>query len=172
MARAKKKVIANVSVDQAQESSASYANAHVRLSKIEAKMNEEINKVKSKYQDDITSLQEEKEEHFEILEVYAKETKETWGKKKSLDMLHSVIGFRTGMPKVVKDKKFSWDAVTELVSKFFPQFVRSKNELDKESLIAWKEAEGFDELKKSCFIDIVQDETFYVEPKVEDLQTA
>jgi len=171
MAREKKRVIANVTIEQAQTASAEYAKAHIKLAKLEAKMNEEINKVKSKYQDDITELDAQKAEQFEVLEVYAKETKETWGKKKSIELLHSTIGFRTGMPKVVKDKKFTWDGITELVKKFFPDMVRTKSELDKEAVIALKDTDGFNDLKEKCYLDVVQDESFFVEAKLEELQT-
>ena len=136
MARQKKKVFTEVSLDTAQEASETYAVTSNKLAKIEAKMNDEINKIKSKYQDNITDLKEALEEPMELLQVYAQEQKESWGKKKSLELLHCTIGFRTGTPKVVKDKKFTWDAVTELCSKLFPNLVRSKVELDKDAIIS------------------------------------
>lgn len=172
MARESKKVIVNVTVDQAQEASASYAKSFISLKKIEARMNEEINKVKSKYQEDIIELEEQKLKHFEMLQVYANETKNDWGKRKSIELLHSSIGFRTGTPKVVKDKKFTWDGITEIVSKLFPNLVRVKSELDKDAMIALSKEDGFKEVKEKCYIDVVQEETFYVEVKAEELQPA
>ena len=172
MARQKKKVFTSVSIETAQEASELYAVTSNKLAKLEAVMNEQINKVKSKYQDDITGLKEDLEEPMEILQAYANENKDSWGKKKSLDLLHCMIGFRTGTPKVVKDKKFTWDAVTELVSKMFPNLTRSKVELDKDTIIAMRDQDGFMEIREKCYIDVVQDETFFVQPKVEELQTA
>lgn len=172
MTRIKKKVISNVTLEQAQEASELFAQTTNKLDKIQAKMNEEINRTKSKYQDQITDLQDSLEEPQEILKVFADEQQESWGKKKSMELLHCVIGFRTGMPKVVKAKGFSWDAVTELAAKLFPHLVRTKSELDKDSVIVLSKEDGFDEIKKGCFIDVVQDETFFVEAKKEELQTA
>jgi phage host-nuclease inhibitor protein Gam len=170
MGRERKKVINNVTLEQATTASESYSNAHVKQMKLEAKMNEEINKVKSKYTDDLDKLTEEKTEHFETLQVYAQEQKDTWGKKKSTELLHTVIGFRTGTPKVVKDKKFTWDGITEIVSKVFPNLIRTKSELDKEAVIAISKSEfEFKDIKDKCYIDVVQDETFYVEPKLEEV---
>lgn len=169
MAREKKKVIQAVSLEMANEASALFATSKNKLAKIEAKMNEEINKVKSKYQDDITELQESIDEPMEVLQVYATEQKESWGKKKSVELLHSTIGFRTGTPKVAKDKGFTWDGITTIVTKLFPNLVRSKVELDKEAIIALSKEDGFKELKEKCFIDVVQEESFYVEAKVEEL---
>src|SRR5688500_9627744 len=139
MAREKKKVVNNVGFDQAQYASARFAEISTKLSKMEARMNERINKIKDEYQEEITQLSEEKEQHFEILQVYAKEQKDTWGKRKSLELLHSVIGFRTGTPKVTKDKKFTWDGIVELVKVKFPSLVRIKSELDKEAIIAMRD---------------------------------
>jgi len=172
MTRIKKKVIANVTLEQAQEASQSFANTYTRLDKVQAKMNEEINKVKSKYQDEITELQDSIAEPQEVLEVYANEQKENWGKRKSFELLHTVIGYRTGMPKVTKAKGFSWEAVTELASKHFPGLVRTKIELDKDSVIVLSKEDSFDEIKKTCFIDVVQEESFFVEAKKEELQPA
>src|ERR1700726_4680120 len=105
MSRTKKKVLFNVTLEQAQEASQQYTANETQLAKIEAKMNEEINTVKTKYQERITALKEGQEEPTRILNVYADEQKHNWGKKKSTELLHTVIGFRTGMPKLTKNKK-------------------------------------------------------------------
>jgi len=170
MTRIKKKVIANVTLEEAQQASEQFAQSSTRLNKLEAKMNDEINKVKSKYQDEITELQDSLKEPQEVLGVYAKEQQDNWGKKKSFELLHCVIGFRTGTPKVVKAKGFSWEAITELAVKLFPDLVRSKSELDKESIIALSKEDGFDQYRKGLFLDVVQEESFYVEAKKEELQ--
>ncbi len=174
--RTKKKTIANVSLETAQEASRVFAVNQNKLASIEAEMNRKINDVKSKYQDQITELKDMIDEPLEILEVYAKEQQENWGKKKSLELLHCVIGFRTGMPKVEKDKKFTWDAVTELLSKnkvFKSLFIRTKEEINKEAILALdKEDSMLARLKDECYIMVKQDETFYVEPKKEEVVAA
>jgi phage host-nuclease inhibitor protein Gam len=170
MIREKRRVINNVDYEQAQEASAMYAEIAGRLSSIEAQMNERINSIKDEFQDEIIYLIREKEKQFEVLEMYAKEQKDNWGKRKSLDLLHSIIGFRTGTPKVTKDKKFSWEGVLELVKEKFPSLVRVKCELDKEAIISMREDKEFLNLQKACYVDVVQEETFFVEAKVQELQ--
>lgn len=170
--RQKKKVITGVSSDNAQQASAEYANAYVQLQKIEAKMNEEINRVKSKYQDSISDLDEKKQEHYEVLEVYAREQKDNWGKAKSIDLLHTKIGFRIGMPKVKMEKGFNSTSVTALLQEHFPDYVRTVVEMNKEKLIADRDTDGFDKLCKKSHIEVIQDETFFAEPKVEELASA
>jgi phage host-nuclease inhibitor protein Gam len=83
--------------------------------------------------------------------------------------MHGKIGFRTGNPKLVKDRKFTWDAVTELLKKAFPGFVRTTYEINKEALIAFRDNKDFGAVKDSCYVDVVQDESFYVEANSEEL---
>jgi len=170
--REKKKVITNVTQEQAQDASAAYTKAHVSLQSIEAKMNEEINKIKEKYQERITAQEDIKEAQFAVLEVYATEQKETWGKAKSIDMLHSRIGFRTGTPKLKLDRGWNWTSVTDILNENYSDYVRTVLEPNKEKLIADRELEGFDKICKKAHIAVVQDETFFVEPKVEEVATA
>ncbi len=106
---------------------------------------------------------------MEVLETYAKEQKCNWGKRKSVELLHSVIGFRTGTPKVTKDGKFSWEDVLDMVKKKFPSLVQVKCELDKEAIIAIRDEQQFQDLQKTCFVDVVQEETFFVEAKLQSL---
>ena len=172
--RTKKKTITNVTLEIAQQASQDYAVSQNKLSRIEAEMNKKINDIKSKYQEDITALKEALDEPMEILEVFAKEQQESWGKKKSLDLLHCIIGFRTSTPKVDKDKKFTWDAVTELLQKYtmFKDFVRTKTEINKDAILACKDDEVLQSLKNECYIEIKQDETFFVEAKKEEVVSA
>lgn len=167
--REKKKVIVNVTSEAAQDASQSYTSAHVKLMKLEAKMNEEINKIKTKYQDEIEKLSSDKDAQFDILETYATEQKENWGKLKSLDMLHAKIGFRTGTPKLKCEKGFNWTSVTTLLEEHYPDYVRTTVEPNKEKLIADRENDGFDKLCKKAHVQVVQEETFYVEAKLEEL---
>ena len=165
MFREKKRVINNVDYDQAQEASARYAEISARLGFLEAQINERINSIKDEFADEIIHLTREKERQFETLEVYAKEQKDNWGRRKSLDLLHSVIGFRTGTPRVTKDKMFTWDNILDMVKERFPSLIRAKYELDKEAIIAMRDDKEFLEVQKACYIDVEQSESFYVEAK-------
>jgi len=173
-AKTKKKVYTNVTLEEANAASEKYSNTQNSLFKIEAKMNEELNKVKSKYVDQIGELKEELVEPEEILHSFATAQKDSWGKKKSLELLHTVIGFRTGQPKVSKDKKFTWDAVTELLkkNKLFKPFIRTKDEINKENILALKadkDKELIGLLKEQAFVFVDQDENFFVEAKLEEV---
>lgn len=170
MAREKKKVYKNVTREIAEQAMSSFAQAANKVSNIEAKMNAELQEVRERYQDDLNRLNDAKDEQVEILEAFAYEQKESWGKKKSIEMLHGILGFRTGTPKVKFEKGFNSKSVTAILAENFPTYVRKVEEMDKEKLIANRDEEGFDLLCKKAHIEVVQDETFYVESKAEVLQ--
>lgn len=170
MSRTKKKVISNVTRETAEESMGLFADAANSLYKIEAEMNVKINAVRDQYQEQINKFNEQKDEQMEVLEVFAEENFESWGKKKSFELLHGIVGYRTGTPKVKFEKGFNSKSVTVILKEHYPRYVRTVDEMDKEKIIADREMEGFDKLCKKGHITVVQDETFYVESKSEDLQ--
>lgn len=174
MAKIKTKVYVNVTLEEAQEASEILATKQNHLDKLEAQMNEKINKIKSDYTDRITELNDALKEPTAILQAFANEQKPNWGKKKSFDLLHCVIGFRTGTPKVTKKKSFTWEAVLQLLQKqaVFKPFIRSTEEINKEAILAEKDDALLKKLKDDCFIEIDQDETFFATPKKEAVAAA
>lgn len=166
-----KKTIKNVTLEVAQEHSREYAACTVELTRIEAEMNEQINRIKDRYKDRVTSLQQSAKDHKVALEIFAQEQKGNWGKRKSFELLHCIIGFRTNPPKVGKHKKFTWDAVTELMKKntVFGRFLRTTVEINKEAILGEENEAVLGMLKEECYITIEQDERFDVDVKKEVL---
>src|SRR5579859_3836692 len=119
MAKAKIKVIPTVSHPEAEQAMALFAQHSTELKGIEVMLEQEKQQIDNKYQDDISRVKTSLKDQVEILQVYGERNKDGW-KGKSLELTHGKIGFRTGTPKIVKDKKFKWDAVTELLRKMFP----------------------------------------------------
>lgn len=164
-----KKVVKNIGHDAAQESSREYAACMIELSRLEAEMNESINRIKDRYKESVTTLQQTAKEHREVLEVYAQEQRSSWGKKKSFELLHTIISFSKNPPRVAKSKKFTWDAVTELMkkNKVFSRFLRETVEINKEAILQEENEAVLNMLKEDCFITIEQDERFDVDVKKE-----
>jgi phage host-nuclease inhibitor protein Gam len=174
MAKTKINTYKNVSLEQAQEASELFAVNNNQLEILQAKMNKELDAVKSKYADEVTALQKTLKEPVELLHAFATEQQPSWGKKKSMELLHCLIGFRTGTPKVVKDKKFTWDAVKELVAKnkkLAASFLRTTTEISKEAILACKDEALLNSLASDAYCSIDQDESFYVTSKKEELAT-
>jgi phage host-nuclease inhibitor protein Gam len=177
--RVKKIIITGVTREAADEAFAKYAKADAESAKITADIELQCAKIREKYADRLAELDAAKTVAFDTLQSFATENQsELFSKKKSLEMAHGVIGFRTGTPKLKTLKGFTWASALQLVKEFLPGYVRKTEEVAKDKLLADRDMEvkvkeGEDEVKLShemarCGIQVVQDETFYVEPKKEE----
>ena len=93
---------------------------------------------------------------------------DTFQERKSLDLVHATIGFRTGMPRLALRRGIKWALVLEMLKvRLGGRFVRIKSEIDKDALLAERDTLGKEKLA-SLGVEVVQDESFYVEPKRED----
>jgi len=167
--RQKKTIISGVSREQADAAFAQYAKASAQSDKISAEIELQCAKIREKYATQLSQLDEEKETAFDTLQSFAMENQaELFSKKKSLDMAHGVIGFRTGTPKLKTLKGFTWASALQLVKEFLPDFIRTTDEIAKDKMLADRESDGMVEKLSKCGIQVTQDETFYVEPKKEE----
>lgn len=167
--RQKKTVITGVTREDAEQAFAEYAKADASINKINADIDLQCAKIREKYQDKLAGLSNTRESAFDKLQAYATENQtELFAKKKSLDMAHGTIGFRTGTPKLKTLKGFTWASALNLVKEFLPDFIRKTEEVAKDKLLADRDVEGMNDKMAKCGIFVTQDETFYVEPKQEE----
>lgn len=135
--------------------------------------------------DKLATLGDDRDKAFDVLQSFATENQaELFTKKKSLEMAHGTIGFRTGTPKLKTLKGFTWASALQLAKKFLPfTYIRQTEEIAKDKLLADREMDeiavydtptgdprivSMKEALAVCGIQVVQDETFYVEPKKEE----
>ena len=167
--REKKVIITGVTREAADEAFAVYAKADARSAKLTADIELQCAKIREKYATRLAELEGEKEKAFDTLQAYATENQaELFIKKKSLEMAHGVIGFRTGTPKLKTLKGFTWASALQLVKEFLPGYLRQTEEIAKDKLLADRDVEDMIPMMNKCGLSISQDETFYVEPKKED----
>ena len=183
--REKKVIITGVTREAADEAFAVYAKAAAQSAKITADIELQCAKIREKYALRLAELDDEKKLAFDTLQSFATENQaDLFTKKKSLEMAHGVIGFRTGTPKLKTLKGFTWASALQLAKKFLPfTYIRQTEEIAKDKLLAdrdLKEVALYDtqtgdprevtmrEAMAACGIQVSQDETFYVEPKKED----
>lgn len=167
--REKKTVYSGVTQEEMEQAFAEYAKADARQQKITADMDVAMTKIREKWQDELAKLQEAKDNAFDVMQAYAVENKaELFTRKKSLDTVHGTMGFRTGTPKLKTLKGFTWASVTNLLKEFLPSYVRTVVEPAKDKLLADRDDEEVMALLPRVGISVVQDETFYVEPKKEE----
>ncbi|MEI3137003.1 MAG: host-nuclease inhibitor Gam family protein [Phocaeicola sp.] len=173
--RTKKTVISGVSREQYEQAFADFAMADAKAQSLTAKMDQEMTKIREKYADQLAELNDTKDKAFEVMQTFAVENKDVlFAKKKSLESAHGIIGFRTGNPKLKNMKGFTWAAVTNLCKEFLPQYIRTTEELAKDKLLADRDIPEIAEQFANIGVQVVQDESFYVEPKKESdaVQTA
>ena len=171
--RVKKTVVSGVTREAAEQAFADYATADAKVQGITARMDGEMTRIREKYADQLAELGEVKERNFEVLQTYATENKDAlFSKKKSMESAHGVFGFRTGTPKLKNLKGFTWAAVTNLCRELLPDYIRTTEELAKDKLLADRSIEEIAEFFPKIGVQVVQDETFYIEPKKEQDGTA
>ena len=180
--RQKKTIMSGVTREAAEEAFAQYAKADASINKIQAEVELKCAQIREKWQDKLSALTVERGEAFDVLQGFAAEHPELFARKKSLDMVHGTIGFRTGTPKLKTLKGFTWASALTLVKKFMPGYVRTNEEIAKDKLLADRELEAVEFIENDitkkqvpmgtamaeCGIMVTQDETFYVEPKKEE----
>lgn len=169
MARTKKTVMSGISREQAEQAFADFAAADARCQNLTSKMDIEITRIREKYADRLAELDAKKSEAFDLMQAYALENKdELFSRKKSVESAHGVFGFRTGTPKLKNLKGFTWAAVTNLVKELLPSYIRTSEELAKDKLLADRDVPEVAGYFPKIGVQVVQEETFYVEPKKEN----
>ena len=175
--RQKKVIISGVSRETAEEAFGVYAKAVAESEKIKADIELKCAQLREKWSGRLSELEQTKGEAFDVLHSYAvAHQQELFTKKKSLDMTHGVIGFRTGTPKLKTLKGFTWASALQLVKEFLPGYIRQTEEVAKDKLLADRDTEqevdgkmvSMCERMMRCGIGVVQEEAFYVEPKSEE----
>lgn len=171
MAKREKKVVhSGVTSEQMENAFAEFAKADAKIQKINAEMDVKIANIREKYSGDLSSLSEQRDKAFDMIQAYSLENKdELFAKKKSAENTHGTFGFRTGTPKLATLKGFTWGAVTNLLKEFLPGYVRVTEEPAKDKLLADRDVEETREAFSKCGISVKQDETFFIELKKEEV---
>lgn len=140
---------------------------------VAAQMDAEILNLKKEYELELAYLDVLIKVGTDNLEAWALANPSEFEKdKKSIEFLAGRIGFRTGTPKLaLLGRQWTWDKVRAAIQKFGFQFIRTKEEVDKEAILAFAAAEadkGRLEAKvlTPIGVKVTQGESFFVEPKL------
>ena len=133
-----------------------------------AKLENEITDARARYEPQITSYGETINENFEACQRWAEANPSAFATKKSLDLMHGTLGFRTSTPRLKLLSGWNWNRVLEMLAvNKLTDYIRQKQEPDKERLLADRETLT-DATLKRVGVTVAQDETFYIDPKRED----
>ncbi len=142
------------------------------IAKKEAEMNAKIQKIKEKFDQETEHARAAKLAIEKDLQTFCLLNKKEFADKRSRKLMHGVIGFRTGTPKVLLlNRKYNWKTVLELLKKVFPgKYVRTKEEPNKDAILADVAQQKLDDQQLAAVgLKVDQDEKFFVEIDWENL---
>lgn len=175
MATRKKKVavVPPLNPKEADKVMAAYAMADARRSEINALIDEQFTKIREKYAEELEQNKEVLEVNFQKMQMYAETRPELFKAKKSYDTTHGTIGFRTGTPKLKAKKGFTLASVLMLLKskgKKATMYIRTKEEIARDVLIANRKDAQCKVLLEEVGLDVIQDDTFYIDLKKEEAE--
>lgn len=148
---------------------AEVARADAAERKLTAQMDVEIAKVRDKYAEALSCERRRRQCAEEDLASWASLNKQVFGARRSLQLTHGVIGWRLGTPALRLRTRVKAEMAFERVKQHLPEFIRTKEEVNKEALLAaYAGAQVTADLLLGCGYQVTQTERFYVEPKSEE----
>ena len=151
-----------------------YAAAQIGLEKCKAEMEERIHEVRQDYEARLAALKLAAEAPFKQLELWARLHPEEFAERKSLELTHGTIGFRTGMPRVTVRRGTDEDELCQLLeSHGCDRVVRKVRELDRAEIVRLAGSGNEIERKFSAHLAegfglrVSQTERFYAEAREE-----
>lgn len=117
----------------------------------------------ARYEDRIKSINVRIAEMEELARQWAEANPAEFATKKSVVLVHGVVGWRKGMPSLKTLKGWKWDRVLNVLKVAFPEYVRVKEEVAKNVILDQRDTIGDDRLKRmGVYVD--QSPEFFVEP--------
>ena len=149
-----------------------YAAATLALEARKVEMENALREVRDEYEQELAGLKLAAEVPFKQLELWARRHPEQFEAKRSMDLVHGSIGYRTGMPRVSVKRGTDENALCELLENHgYGRAVRVAKELDKEEIIRCARSESEEEkhfaegLASEFGLKVSQTERFYAEAR-------
>jgi phage host-nuclease inhibitor protein Gam len=144
------------------------AQVTLKRNQAQLKMDELITNIRTRYEELIGDCTTHLESQTELIRAWA-EANPSEFKGKSADFVHAQIGWRTGQPTLKTLAGWTWDRVLEKLKGFLPQYIRVKEEVNRQAIIADREGLTAEHLK-SIGVRVVQEESFFIDPKLTEIE--
>lgn len=128
---------------------------------------EALTMLRDRYESSLVEIEVALETKTAQAREWAEANPEEFKGMRSVELAHGVVGWRTGQPALKPIGGWTWDRVLAKL-KAFPHlltYVRAKEEVNKQALLGNREALGRETLR-AIGVRVVQEESFYVEPRV------
>ena len=134
-----------------------------------AAMDEQIQFIRAQYEVQLAAQNDALEQKMERARVWSEANPLEFGAVRSIQTVHGALGWRTGGPSLRTLTGWTWDRVKEtLKSMGAVGYLRVKEEVNKQNLLSDRETLGAEKLRQ-LGLRVVQEETFFVEPKLTEL---
>lgn len=119
-----------------------YAAAVIEADALKAELDRKVNELRAGYEERAAALGKRAEIFFADIEAYlANNPEEIPAGRKSLELLHGTVGYRTGNPTVRLPRGVDEAALCEeLRCSGFPEYVRTREEVNREAVLAADDA--------------------------------
>jgi phage host-nuclease inhibitor protein Gam len=138
----------------------------IRRDGLMAELDSEIADIRKRYEVRLSELAEKLAAEETLAEDWGRRNVAAFDPQRSLEFVHGVARWRTGMPQAKPIKGWTWDKVKAHLVNHNLGYTRTTVEVDKALFIADRQKLGADGLAQRG-VRIVQEESFKVEPKRE-----
>lgn len=149
------------------------AELKIKERQLSADLDAETQAVRERYEAPLAAVRAQQDDKVALAQGWAEQNPEEFGKLKSIAFTHGTVGFRTGTPKLKPLTGWTWDRVLEKLKTLgHGPWLRVKEDVNKEAILS-AHAEGavFDADLRNFGCRVVQEESFYVEPKLTEVET-
>lgn len=138
--------------------------------KQKTELDQAITHLRERYESSLAEIDQQLAEKTELARAWAQANPAEFKGLKSLELTHATIGFRTGQPQLKPNRGWTWTKILLAVKMHLgTKWVRIKEEVNREQIIADRHDLGDQKLARiGC--SIVQDESFYIDPKIESFE--
>jgi phage host-nuclease inhibitor protein Gam len=144
-----------------------YARASIARGQLALALEEKLQLARKDYEARLADFDAEIETLLADLEAWAVLHPGEFADRKSIDLVHGAIGFRTGNPTLKPLKGVKWEHVVDMLkASQQARYLRSIEEVNKDAILTDREALGADRLK-ILGLRIEQTERFFAEARTE-----
>jgi phage host-nuclease inhibitor protein Gam len=151
--------------EEAESIVGSIAEQKISESRTKALMDQRLKEVREDHEAQLAYINDKLTPLLMRIQAWAESNAGDFGKLKSIEMIHGTIGWRVSPPTLKTLSGWTWQRVLDaLKSLGHAPFIRTKEEVDKQAVLAQRENLLDGDLRQfGC--KIVQEESFFVEPK-------
>ena len=130
-------------------------------------------KIDKKYADRLEAISVMVSDKVALVQLWAEANPSEFAARKSIELTHGVIGFRTGTPALKLLRGWTWAKVLMAIKAHrWNNWIRTSEEVFKEAMLGYVSThpKTFQSEFEEVGVERVQSEKFFVEPKIDEIE--